>query len=66
MTEPNIDAGRIPTEFAALMQAIAGAGATLAGIIRRGGDLGAAVGINADGDGQRRWTCWPTICSARP
>lgn len=53
MTSSKIDTGRIPLELRPVMQAIAEAGAALAAIIRRGGDLGAAVGTNAGGDGQK-------------
>ncbi len=53
MTTQTIDPGRIPAGLLPVMQALAGAGAELCWIIRRGGDLGAAVGTNAGGDGQK-------------
>lgn len=48
-----IDTARIPAELRPVMQALAGGAAQLALLIRRGGDLGAAVGTNAGGDGQK-------------
>ncbi|ARC36942.1 class 1 fructose-bisphosphatase [Paracoccus yeei] len=48
-----IETGRIPAGLRPAMTALAGAAAELAVLIRRGGDLGAAVGTNADGDGQK-------------
>ena len=48
-----IETGRIPAGLRSAMTALAGAAAELAVLIRRGGDLGAAVGTNADGDGQK-------------
>ncbi|WP_199257763.1 class 1 fructose-bisphosphatase [Paracoccus binzhouensis] len=53
MTADRIDSERIPEGLRPVMQALAGAGAGLARLIRRGGDLGAPVGTNADGDGQK-------------
>ncbi|MTH34448.1 class 1 fructose-bisphosphatase [Paracoccus limosus] len=54
MTAETIDTGRIPAELRPLMQALAGAGGALERIIRSGsGELGAAVGTNAGGDGQK-------------
>ncbi|MDT1060678.1 class 1 fructose-bisphosphatase [Paracoccus sp. CPCC 101403] len=53
MTATSIDSRRIPAEFRPMMQAIAETGARLAAIIRGGRDLGAAVGRNSDGDGQK-------------
>jgi len=53
MTAATIETDRIPAQLQPAMLAIAQAGAQLAGIIRRGGDLGSQVGTNADGDGQK-------------
>ncbi|WP_134678575.1 class 1 fructose-bisphosphatase [Paracoccus ravus] len=53
MTVASIETHRIPQELQPLMQAIARSGAALAAIIRQGGALSAAVGTNADGDGQK-------------
>ncbi|SMG41266.1 class 1 fructose-bisphosphatase [Paracoccus sp. J56] len=53
MTAETIQTDRIPRHLQQAMQAIAGAGAQLAAIIRRGGDLAAAVGTNSDGDRQK-------------
>ena len=55
MTTPSIDTTHIPPQFRPLMLALARGGATLAGVIRRGDtSLSAEVGINSDGDGQKR------------
>lgn len=48
-----IDTANIPTGLRPVMLALAAGGAKLAQIIRRGGDLGAPVGTNAGGDGQK-------------
>lgn len=53
MTAETIQTDRIPEELRPVMQAMAEAGARLAAIIRRGGDLASPVGTNADGDGQK-------------
>ncbi|RDW13868.1 class 1 fructose-bisphosphatase [Paracoccus thiocyanatus] len=53
MTAETIQTDRIPPQMHDVMLALAGAGARLAAIIRRGGDLASAVGTNADGDGQK-------------
>ncbi|RQP07076.1 MAG: class 1 fructose-bisphosphatase [Paracoccus sp. BP8] len=53
MTAKTIQTDRIPQDLRPALQAIAAAGARLAQIIRRGGDLAAPVGTNADGDGQK-------------
>ena len=53
MTAETIQTDRIPPHLRPAMQALAEAGARLAAIIRRGGDLAQPVGTNADGDGQK-------------
>lgn len=57
MTDSEIDTRHIPERLRPAMAALAQAGRELAGIIRRGenGDqaLGAEVGTNSDGDGQK-------------
>ncbi len=55
MTTPTIDTTHIPPRFQPVMQALARGGVALARVIR-GGDqqLGVAVGINSDGDGQKK------------
>ncbi|MBU3029195.1 class 1 fructose-bisphosphatase [Paracoccus marinaquae] len=55
MTGPSIDTTHIPEGLRPLMQAIARGGAALSGVIRRGDrSMGAEVGTNSDGDGQKR------------
>lgn len=55
MTAPAIDTTHIPQNFRPLMLALARGGAALAAVIRRGGaNLGAEVGTNSDGDGQKK------------
>lgn len=53
MTAETIQTDRIPEELRPVMRAMAEAGARLAAIIRRGGELASPVGTNADGDGQK-------------
>lgn len=55
MTAPSIDITHIPDSLREVMQALARAGAALAEVIRRGGaEMGAEIGRNSDGDGQKR------------
>ncbi len=54
MTDSAIDTGSIPEALRPIMQAIADAGRRLAQTIRQGGSgMGAEVGTNTDGDGQK-------------
>ncbi|MBM3606729.1 MAG: class 1 fructose-bisphosphatase [Alphaproteobacteria bacterium] len=54
MTEPSIDTTQIPQRFRAVIEALAQGGASLSCIIRKGGaGLGAEIGTNSDGDGQK-------------
>ncbi len=53
MTAETIETKAIPDDLRPVLRAIAAAGARLAQVIRRGGDLASPVGTNADGDGQK-------------